>query len=60
MSDARIRRGGTSEKEQWLVVHKRDEFAVDGWEPGDHPRSVLTGRTNDEVLAAYQRERHPG
>ena len=20
-----------------------------GWEPGDHPRSVLTGRTNDEV-----------
>jgi bifunctional non-homologous end joining protein LigD len=52
---ALIRRGGTSEKEQWLVVHKRDEFSEEGWEPGDHPRSVLTGRTNDEVLADHDR-----
>ena len=48
---ALVRRGPQGEREQWLLVHKRDEHAVDGWEPGDHPRSVLTGRTNDEVLA---------
>jgi len=38
-------------KEQWLVLHKKDEHAVDGWDPEDHPRSVLSGRTNDEVQA---------
>jgi bifunctional non-homologous end joining protein LigD len=36
-------------KEQWLVFHKRDEFAVSGWDAEDHPRSVRSGRTNDEV-----------
>jgi bifunctional non-homologous end joining protein LigD len=40
-----------SGKEQWLLLHKRDEFAVEGWDPEDHPRSVLSGRTNDEVKA---------
>jgi len=39
-------RGG---REQWLLLHKRDEFAADGWDPEEHPRSVLSGRTNDEV-----------
>jgi bifunctional non-homologous end joining protein LigD len=48
---ALVRRGAQGEHEQWLLVHKRDEHAVEGWEPGHHPRSVLTGRTNDEVLA---------
>jgi bifunctional non-homologous end joining protein LigD len=38
-------------KETWLLLHKRDEFAVEGWNPEDHPRSVLSGRTNDEVKA---------
>ena len=38
-------------KEQWLMLHKHDESAVDGWSPDDHPRSVKTGRTNDEVKA---------
>lgn len=41
-------RGG---KEQWLLLHKRDEHAVDGWDPDDHPHSVLSGRTSDEVAA---------
>ena len=36
-------------KEQWLMLHKHDEFAVSGWSPDDHPMSVKTGRTNDEV-----------
>ena len=41
----------SSGKEQWLLLHKHDEYAVEGWDPEDHPRSVLTGRTNDEVKA---------
>jgi bifunctional non-homologous end joining protein LigD len=49
-------RGGTadhasSESEQWLLLHKDDADAVRGWNPEDHPRSVLSGRTNDEVRA---------
>ena len=50
---ALVRRGPQGDREQWLVVHKNDEHAVPGWEPLDHPESVLTGRTNDEVLAAH-------
>ncbi|HEX3425016.1 MAG TPA: DNA polymerase ligase N-terminal domain-containing protein [Acidimicrobiales bacterium] len=42
---------GPSGKEQWLLLHKHDDFAVTGWDPEDHPRSVLSGRTNDEVKA---------
>jgi len=33
------------------MLHKRDEHAVAGWRPEDHPRSVLSGRTNEEVKA---------
>ena len=29
-------------KEEWLLLHKHDEYAVDGWDPEDHPRSVLS------------------
>jgi bifunctional non-homologous end joining protein LigD len=42
-------RGGP--KEEWLLLHKHDEHSVGGWDPEDHPRSVLSGRTNDEVKA---------
>lgn len=41
--------GRRDEREQWLLIHKRDEAAVDGWNAEDHPQSVKTGRTNDEV-----------
>jgi len=44
-------RTSASSKEEWLLLHKHDEFAVDGWNAEDHPRSVLSGRTNDEVKA---------
>ena len=37
------------EAEQWLLIHKRDEHAAPGWDAEDHPQSVKTGRTNDEV-----------
>src|SRR5689334_1942273 len=40
-----------SGKERWLLLHKADEFAVAGWDAEEHPRSVLSGRTNDEVKA---------
>ena len=45
------READRSGQDQWLLIHKHDEFAVSGWEPGDYPRSVLSGRTNDEVKA---------
>jgi len=42
-------------KEQWLLLKKRDSHAVEGWAPEDYPRSVLSGRTNDEVKADPER-----
>ncbi|MCI2422414.1 non-homologous end-joining DNA ligase [Saccharopolyspora sp. K220] len=43
-----VRRG----ERQWLLLHKKDEHAVSGWDPEEHPRSVRSGRTNEEVAAA--------
>ncbi|MEU3628835.1 ATP-dependent DNA ligase [Amycolatopsis coloradensis] len=43
-------RGG--DKEHWFLLHKRDDHALPGWNAEDHPRSVKSGRTNDEVAAA--------
>ena len=34
--------------DDWMLLHKRDEHAVDGWDPEDHRRSVLSGRTNEQ------------
>ena len=42
----------SSGKEQWLLLHKNDGDAVPGWDPEDHPRSVKSGLTNDQVAAA--------
>ena len=39
------------EGDQWLLIHKRDADSVKGWDAEDHPQSVKTGRTNDEVKA---------
>lgn len=51
-------------REQWLMLHKHDGAAVEGWRPGDHPRSVKTGRTNDDVAASpgavWHGDRPPG
>src|SRR6185369_3952125 len=46
-----VRTGEQRGKEQWLLKHKKDEFAIAGWNPEEHPLSVLSGRTNDEVKA---------
>ncbi len=46
------RRGAASDnRDQWLLIKKRDEAAVEGWDAADFPHSVKTGRTNDEVVA---------
>ena len=39
------------DSEQWLLIKKKDATAVAGWDAEDHPQSVRTGRTNDEVKA---------
>ena len=50
---ALVRRGrDKGAREQWLMIKKRDDDAVDGWDPEEHPRSVKSGRTNDEVRDA--------
>jgi bifunctional non-homologous end joining protein LigD len=48
-TDRRDAYGRKSEREQWLLLHKRDEAAAAGWDAEDHPTSVKTGRTNNEV-----------
>ena len=57
-----IRRGerdAAGSSEPWLLVHKHDEYAVPGWDPEEHPASVLSGRTNDEVKADPERMWRP-
>jgi bifunctional non-homologous end joining protein LigD len=46
----RTRKDGSG-RDEWLLLHKHDEFAADGWDAEDHPRSVFSGRSNDEVKA---------
>jgi bifunctional non-homologous end joining protein LigD len=41
-------------KDKWLLIHRRDEEAIPDWDAEDHPASVKTGRTNDEVAAGRQ------
>jgi bifunctional non-homologous end joining protein LigD len=46
-----LRRGRDGTRDQWLMIHKRDDDAEGGWDAEDYPRSVRSGRTNDEVAA---------
>ena len=45
-------RGGGRGRDEWLLIKKHDDDAVAGWNPEHHPRSVKSGRTNDEVRDA--------
>ncbi|HEY7525784.1 MAG TPA: DNA ligase D [Candidatus Limnocylindria bacterium] len=47
-------RFGADDREKWLLIKKRDEAAVAGWDAEDFPQSVKTGRTNDEVKAGLE------
>ena len=44
-------------KDQWLLIKRRDDDAVPGWDPEDYPKSVKTGRTNDDVAARRRPKR---
>ncbi len=35
--------------DQWLLMKKKDDAAVPGWDPEDYPRSVLSARTNEDI-----------
>ena len=35
--------------DQWLLLHKHDPDAIADWDAEEHPHSVRTGRTNEEV-----------
>jgi bifunctional non-homologous end joining protein LigD len=42
-------------REQWLVLHKKDDAAVADWNPEDYPKSVISGLDNDEIAARRAR-----
>ena len=44
-----VRTDADDGRERWLLIKKRDEAAIDGWDAEDHPASIQSGRTNDEV-----------
>lgn len=48
----RGKRAKDDDKPQWILLHKDDDYAVAGWDLDDHPKSVRSGRTNQEVAAA--------
>ncbi len=55
-----VRRGrDRSGTDQWLLVHKRDQYSVEGWDPAEYPRSVISGRTSEEVKADPRRVWRP-
>ena len=40
---------GKNKDKDWLIIKKRDDFAVPGWEVEAHAYSVLSGRTQEEI-----------
>ena len=40
---------GRGKGNEWLLIKKRDEFAVAGWDVEEHAYSVLSGRTQEEI-----------
>ena len=53
-----VRTDRDGDRERWLLLKKADEFAVPGWDAEDHPTSVKSGLTNDEVLAGASPREH--
>ncbi|MBI4458661.1 MAG: DNA ligase D [Acidobacteria bacterium] len=45
---ALVRMKGRGEN-QWLLLKKRDAAAVGGWDPEDYSRSVVSGRSQEEI-----------
>jgi bifunctional non-homologous end joining protein LigD len=46
---ALVRMKGRGKGNEWLIIKKRDEFAVPGWDVEAHADSVLSGRTQEEI-----------
>jgi bifunctional non-homologous end joining protein LigD len=40
---------GRGKGNEWLLIKKRDEFAVPGWDIEEHAYSALSGRTQEEI-----------
>src|SRR5438270_6168798 len=40
---------GRGKGNEWLIIKKRDDFAVPGWDVEEHAYSVLSGRTQEEI-----------
>jgi bifunctional non-homologous end joining protein LigD len=51
------RRTRAATRHKWLLIHRRDQTAVDDWDIESLPRSVKTGRTNEEVANRRRPER---
>jgi bifunctional non-homologous end joining protein LigD len=52
----RTKRGKGNE---WLLIKKKDAAAVPGWDPEDHARSVLSGRTQEEIAQGLEGDDPP-
>jgi bifunctional non-homologous end joining protein LigD len=46
---ALVQMKGRGKGNEWLILKKRDEFAIDGWDVEAHAWSVLSGRTQEEI-----------
>jgi bifunctional non-homologous end joining protein LigD len=46
---ALVKMKGRGKGKDWLIIKKRDEFAVPGWDIEEHAWSVLSGRTQEEI-----------
>ena len=46
---ALVLRKGRGKGNEWLLIKKRDEFAVADWDVEQHAYSVLSGRTQEEI-----------
>src|SRR5947208_11475966 len=40
---------GRGKGNEWLLIKKRDDFALPGWDVEEHAYSVLSGRTQEEI-----------
>ncbi|MEO8096667.1 MAG: DNA ligase D [Acidobacteriota bacterium] len=52
----RTKRGKGNE---WLLIKKKDAAAVAGWNPEDHSRSVLSGRSQEEIAQGLASKADP-
>jgi bifunctional non-homologous end joining protein LigD len=46
---ALVQMKGRGKGNEWLIIKKRDDFAVPGWDVEAHAYSVLSGRTQEEI-----------